>query len=100
MTVEPSHGGETARDARRLEAAGARMLEIRDDVVGADVAQRVAGPRHEAGEIGEVAAVGAERVPGRPPLRLEGAEKPGHGIHQAVRGAVRPFGRAMRVTTS
>src|SRR4030095_3513699 len=66
--------GDTPRDARGPEAAGAEALEVLDDVVGADPAERAAVVGQGARESGEIAAVRVESIPGRPPLSLKGAE--------------------------
>ena len=100
MTIEAAHGRQTTGDARRLQSSRPGMLEVGNDIVGADLRQPVSPTDEKAIEVGEVAAVGGQGVSGHPPLRLESPEKPGHGIHQSIRGAVRPWRRASRVTTS
>src|SRR5262249_32214239 len=74
VLVEAAQRGDTSRDARGPEAAGAEALEVLDDVVGADPAERATVIAQEPGEIGEIPAVCVESIPGRPPLSLEGAE--------------------------
>src|SRR5262249_37774160 len=74
MLVEAAQRRDTSRDTRGPEAAGAEALEIFDDVVGADPAERATVIGQEAGEIGEIAAVRVESIPGCPPLSLKGAE--------------------------
>ena len=95
-----AHGRQTTGDARRLQSSRPGMLEVGHDIVGADLRQPVSPTDEKAIEVGEVAAVGGQGVSGHPPLRLESPEKPGHGIHQPIRCAVRPWRGASRVTTS
>src|SRR5262249_28041153 len=72
--VEAAEGGDTPRDARGPEAAGAEALEVLDDVVGTNSAEWATLIAQESGEISEVAAVRVESIPGRPSLSLKGAE--------------------------
>src|SRR5262249_40248537 len=51
VLVEAAQRGDTSCDARGSEAAGAEALEILDDVVGADPAERATVIAQEPGEI-------------------------------------------------
>src|SRR5512138_2012024 len=74
VLVETAQRGHAPRDARGPQPAGAQALEVLEDIVGADPAERTAMIAQETGEIGEIPAVRVESIPGCPPLSLEGAE--------------------------
>src|SRR5206468_9643001 len=74
VLVETAQRGDATRHAGGPEAARSEAFEVLDDVVGADPAEGAAMVVQEAGEIGEIAAVRVESIPGRPPLSLKGAE--------------------------
>ncbi len=80
--VEPAHGREVARDAARPEPRLAEGQQVPRHVVGARGLDRRPAPAQESEEPRQVTAVGGQSVGGGPPLRLEGFEVLGHGIHQ------------------
>src|SRR4029450_2880787 len=55
VPVEAPQRGDTPGDARGPEAAGAEALEVLDDVVGGDPAERAGVSARGAGERGDVA---------------------------------------------
>jgi hypothetical protein len=74
VLVEAAKRRDTTGDARGPEAADPQALEVLDDVVGPDPTETLAVIAQELEEIGEIAPVCVESIPGRPPLSLKGAE--------------------------
>src|SRR2546428_5279441 len=74
MLVQAPERRDTSRDAGGPETAGPQALEVFDDVVRTGPAEAPTMIVQKLGEVGEIAAVGVESIPGRPPLSLKGAE--------------------------
>src|SRR5216117_1603498 len=84
VTVESTHRGHPARDARGPEAAPPEPCQIRDEIVGRETCEGAAVAAEELGKVGEVAAVGGEGISRRPLLRLQGAEIPNDDLGHRV----------------
>src|SRR3989442_2572918 len=74
VTVESTHRGHPARDARGPEAAPPEPCQIRDEIVGRETCEGAAVAAEGLPEVGGGAAVGGEGSLRRPPLRLQGAQ--------------------------
>src|SRR5213594_993806 len=68
MLVRAPERRDTSRDAGGPETAGPQALEVFDDVVRPGPAEAPTMIVQKLGEVGEIAAVGVESIPGRPPL--------------------------------
>ena len=92
MAEEGAQAGQAAAHRREREAAAVdHLLEIALDEIGRDLGERQPG-RQPAAEIGEVAGIGLERVPGELALDradaqelVDGGSK-GHRIFRRLRG--------------
>src|SRR4029453_7213361 len=98
VLVEAPERRDAPRHARGPEAAGSEALEVLDDVVGADPTESAALVAQETGEIGEIAAVRVESIPGGPAFSLKGAEilndDIGHRVTTSDNITTLPWGEA------
>src|SRR5439155_24478734 len=75
---------DTSRHAGGAKAARAQTLKVSDEIVRAGPMDRAPLVVQELREVGEIATVGGESIPGRPPLRLESPEILNHHIGHRV----------------